>query len=363
MPLQCLLIADDLTGACDAAVHFAVRGHPAAVCLDSAWPESGVLAISTGSRDLAADHFRRIMAEIARRVPAVNPRILFKKIDSTLRGNVGAEVEAALEAFGCDVAVITPAFPATLRTVESGWLRVGGADFQPIDLTAYWRKQGLASCRHVRPQALAEAIRSGSRFLSADATCDADLDAIAAAGLASERRVLWAGSGGLASALARTLPQLEACRPPRPLHGSVLFCIGSDHPVTLGQVRHLLANRRALSLSADAGTPEALAAALSRGEHVVLQVPRGRVSPERISQLVGRVQVPLLLSGGDTASLVCQALGVRRIVLADEIVAGIPRGTLAGGAPDRWPVATKSGGFGRPDALIQVADFFTCPRP
>jgi uncharacterized protein YgbK (DUF1537 family) len=363
MPLECFLIADDLTGACDAAVHFAVRGHQAAVCLDSAWPESGVLAISTASRELAADHLRRIMAEIARRLPAVNPRILFKKIDSTLRGSVGVEVEAALEAFGCDVALITPAFPAMLRTVESGWLRVGGAVFEPIDLTAYWQKQGLASCRHVPPAALPEAIRSGARLLSVDATCDADLDAIAVAGLASGRCVLWAGSGGLSSALARTLPQLEASRPPWPLYGAVLFCIGSDHPVTLGQVRHLLANRPALFLSAETGTPEALAAALSRGEHVVLQIPRGRVSEERLSRLVDRVQIPLLLSGGDTAALVCRAVGARRIVLADEIVAGIPRGILEGGPLDRLPVATKSGGFGRPDALVQVADFFTCPKP
>jgi uncharacterized protein YgbK (DUF1537 family) len=70
----------------------------------------------------------------------------------------------------------------------------------------------------------------------------------------------------------------------------------------------------------------------------------------------------LVLSGGDTASLVCRAAGVQRIELCDEIVPGVPRGILRGGAFDGVGVVTKSGGFGDRDTLVQVADFFTCPR-
>jgi uncharacterized protein YgbK (DUF1537 family) len=97
---------------------------------------------------------------------------------------------------------------------------------------------------------------------------------------------------------------------------------------------------------------------------VVLNLSVRQTSVERVRELIGNAAAAtaLVLSGGDTASLVCRALAVRRIQLADEIVPGIPWGYLSGGAFDGWRVATKSGGFGAPHALIQVADFFLCPK-
>jgi len=344
MNLECLLIADDLTGACDAAVHFARRGYRTHVRLDSHGEEVSVLAISAESRHLSAAELRRVMDELAQLLPVDQARILFKKIDSTLRGNVGAEIAAAVAAFGCEAAVITPAYPAMGRTVEEGYLRVGAEE--AIDLAARLRSQGLESCVPVQPSAVCAAIQAGARFISIDAACDRDLNTIAAAGLGSGRRILWSGSAGLASALARTLPCWAGRVPaPRPA-SSVLFCIGSDHPVTVEQQRHLLA--------------------LGRSEHVVLNLPVKQTSLERVRELVedaAGAATALVLSGGDTASLVCHALGVRRIELENEIVPGIPWGYLSGGAFDGWRVATKSGGFGAPHALIQVADFFTCPTP
>jgi D-threonate/D-erythronate kinase len=338
---ECLLIADDLTGACDAAVHFARRGYRTHVHLDSHAEETSVLAISTESRHLSAAELRPVMDELAQRLPIARARILFKKIDSTLRGNVGAEIAAALTAFGCQAAVITPAYPAMGRTVEEGYLRVRAAE--PIDLAS---RLALESSVHVQPGAVSAAIQSGARFISVDAACDRDLDRIAAAGLESGRRILWAGSAGLASALARTLPSGGPPGSAPPPASAVLFCIGSDHPVTVEQQRRLLA--------------------LGRSEHVVLNLSLRQTSLERVRELVENAAgaaTALVLSGGDTASLVCRALGVRRIQLEDEIVPGIPWGYLSGGAFDGWRVATKSGGFGAPHALIQVADFFLCPTP
>ena len=345
MSLECLLIADDLTGACDAAVHFARRGYRTHVRLDSDTEEASVIAVSAESRHLGAADIRPVMDELAQRLPVAQARILFKKIDSTLRGNVGAEIAAALAAFGCEAAVITPAFPAMGRTVEEGYLRVAAAE--AIDLAA---RLGLETCAHVQPSAVYAAIDAGARFISVDATCDRDLDTIALAGLESGRRILWAGSAGLASALARTLPWggplvlgSPLGRAPRPA-SSVLFCIGSDHPVTVEQQRLLVA--------------------LGRPEHVVLNLSVRQTSLERVRELIGNAAATaLVLSGGDTASLVCRALGVRRIELAGEIAPGIPWGYLSGGAYDQSRVATKSGGFGAPHALIQVADFFLCPTP
>ena len=87
------------------------------------------------------------------------------------------------------------------------------------------------------------------------------------------------------------------------------------------------------------------------------------VSVEEVRErITGAPAAALVLSGGDTASLVCRAAGVQRIELCDEIVPGVPRGILHGGEFDGIPVVTKSGGLGDRDALIQIADFFLCPK-
>ena len=344
--IDCLIIADDLTGACDAAVQFAMRGRRTfvSVGLASPPPGSAAFAVSTDSRELPAEDLRRLMDEVASCLPARQAEMLFKKIDSTLRGNVGAEVAAALDAFGYDAAVITPAFPALKRIVEAGFLRVLAEEpFAPVEVARRLRWQGAQPCTHVRPEAVVVAIESGARFISVDATCDADLDAVVAAGLSSRRRVLWAGSGGLASALARTLaPLAREPGPAREPVGKILFCLGSDHPVTVRQEEGLRAMR-----------PEHPILRIPRGEHTVAEI-RERVVPVRPEALV--------LSGGDTASMVCRAFDVDGIVVQDEILPGIPRGVLTGGTYDGLPVATKAGGFGERTSLIQVADFFTCRK-
>jgi uncharacterized protein YgbK (DUF1537 family) len=320
MKSKVLLLADDLTGACDAAVHFAMRGlrAAAAVSLEHACGEMAVWAVNTESRDCGRDEIGRLMAQASSALPVGPETIVFKKIDSTLRGNAGIEAAAAMQAFGCDLAVFTPALPALGRTVENGILRVAGRpEFQPVDVAAWLREQGVA----------------GALVCAQDAACDADLDRIAAEGLASGKRILWAGSAGLAAALARTMGPAHSTGA-RPRRGPALFAIGSNHPVTLEQLE-----------------------SLSRyGGHVVLRIPRGEFG-ENMRRTLAAVPA-LVLSGGDTASAVCRALGAERIDLEDEIIPGVPWGVLRGGSADGRPVATKSGGFGAPDALIRIADFF-----
>jgi len=360
----CLIVADDLTGACDAAAPFAVRGYGVVVSLASADAQGAdVLALSTETRGLCPQDLRAAYTALAaglegRRVRPAD--LLFKKIDSTLRGAVGAEIALAAETLGCDAAIVTPAFPAMGRTVESGALRVSGAAFDPLDLASYWLAQGLSGCDHMAPSGVPAALAAGRRFLSVDAATDRDLDAIAAAGLASDRRVLWAGSAGLASALARALPRGPREPPPRTRHSAVLFCIGSDHSVTLEQRRGLLAARPVVECDAETASPESIAEVFRTGRHVFLKVPYGRVSADRLRLLTGDWRGPLVLSGGATASLVCRALGVREILLHREIVPGIPRGVISAGLFDGAPIVTKSGGFGPRGALVQILDDLTC---
>jgi uncharacterized protein YgbK (DUF1537 family) len=361
--LDCFLIADDLTGACDAAVHFAMRGRrtivPIAPCAGLA--DASVIAMSTDSRDLEPAAARDAISAAAS-LPVGSPSILFKKIDSTLRGNAGVEIDAALAAFRRDAAVVCPAFPRMNRIVEAGYLRItADAGFVPIQVAAHLRAQGVEGCVRAEHEAIPEAISSGARMVVLDAVCDDDLDRIAAVGLALDFRILWVGSAGLASALARTLPVASRSRPRLAPRGPVLFCIGSDHRATLAQQMALVGRRQALLVHSGPTNGECMETALRSGQHVVLRIPLGQVSAECLKGLVACARNhALVLSGGATASLVCRAAGVQRIDLFDEIIPGVPRGAIGGGELDGITVVTKAGGFGRPDALIQVADYFTC---
>ncbi len=340
------LIADDLTGACDAAVKFCNRGARAVVALsESLLPgEADVLAVSTDTRDCSIPEIESRLFSAAARLSHERAQLIFKKIDSTLRGNVGAEILAAFRAFQCELAIITPAFPDMARIVREGSLYFDSSPAgEPIYVAARLRDQGLSNCQHVAPEGLLEAIAAGHVFLSLDAICNDDLGAIVAALSAEKRRILWAGSAGLAAALADGSYARDTS-PSKPLQRTslpVLYCIGSDHPATKLQIAALLDRTEA---------------------HSILMLARD-TAPEKIRNILkpfaGNVAA-VFLCGGDTASLFCRATGAQSIELEGEIVNGVPWGRLNGGLFHQVAVATKSGGFGAADALIRVADFFTC---
>src|SRR5215831_5841786 len=127
--MQAMLIADDLTGACDAGAQFAGRGPvPVFVAPSSPGSEWDIAVVDTESRSLSPeDASYRVRATVAQLGRRLANRLLFKKIDSTLRGPVTAELEALLDASGRRAALVCPTLPAQHRTVVDGVLLVNGA--------------------------------------------------------------------------------------------------------------------------------------------------------------------------------------------------------------------------------------------
>jgi len=359
---KCLILADDLTGACDSAVPFARAGARTMVAVTEAGQDGSpdVLAVSTESRDVDPAEARQRIACMAARIRLTRTAVIFKKIDSTLRGNTFTEIAAAMEAFGCDAVVVSPAFPALGRIVEAGALRIpADPAFVPIDIAAALRTLDAGPCCHVTPEAIPPALAGGARFISVDAVCDADLTRAAGEILALSRRVLWAGSGGLAAALAARFRAQPSPDPPADSSGPVLFALGSDHPVTLAQQECLLREAGAALLDATAAVPAEIHAPLRQGRHLVLRIPRGRVPSESLRLLLADCRpAAALVSGGDTVSVFCRALGIDAIEPRRELAPGIPAGLIHGGLWSGAVLATKSGGFGQPDDLIRVADWF-----
>ena len=379
----CVLVADDLTGACDAGVPFAVHGIESEVLFDvdaASRSEAEVVIVNTDSRcDTDADAARKVSA-CARLVPAGTRPLLFKKIDSTLRGPVGAEIEAAMSAFGTRLAIVAPAFPSVGRVIRDGILTIWDASGQrTLDVGAHLRVLGVrdaVSISRVHAFSSAEALATrvlehvdgGARHVILDSESEADLRLIAGM-LPSLPPVLWVGSGGLATQLVPFLPGIACASDPVPAGlGGTLFFIGSNHPVTERQVQHLEQHRTLQAIRVgDHDSGIVARRILASGESVLLNIERGITTRERIASFAAAVLgIPIkaiVVTGGDTGTQVCRSLGVEAIRLRGEVAVGIPWGTLRGGVFDGLPIVTKSGGFGSDDALVLCEQFVSSPSP
>jgi uncharacterized protein YgbK (DUF1537 family) len=132
------IIADDLTGANDTALQFKLNGadtnillnpfiEPKLSATEQAW------AISTESRNInPKDAFENVETATKMFVEKINPDFFYKKIDSTVRGNIAVEILSMLEVLDWDAAVIMPAFPQEGRTTVGGYHLLRGT---PIERT------------------------------------------------------------------------------------------------------------------------------------------------------------------------------------------------------------------------------------
>lgn len=121
------LIADDLTGACDAGVHFRRLSWHVQVLLDptAPLPEADLTVLCTHSRSAPPERARQTVASCAQRLGKAGRRLLYKKLDSTLHGNLGAEIDAILDQDANRFALVCPAFPDMGRHYERGELLLG----------------------------------------------------------------------------------------------------------------------------------------------------------------------------------------------------------------------------------------------
>ena len=128
-PDRFYILADDLTGACDAAAAFLRTGHPLRVWLDSRnlSPAPGVQAFTTASRNLSPSDAAVAVYSAASALSEIPRSLIFKKIDSALRGQIAAELLAAHQALHTRAILLAPAFPAAGRRVCGGFLKIRDA--------------------------------------------------------------------------------------------------------------------------------------------------------------------------------------------------------------------------------------------
>ncbi|MER8072242.1 four-carbon acid sugar kinase family protein [Streptomyces sp. NPDC094034] len=368
------ILADDLTSAGDGAAPFRRAGHDARILLATPaappGPGTSVIAVDTGSRGLDEE------AAVGRTRQAAHlfagSGLLLKTVDSTLRGHVTAEVSAAWAASGRRAVVIAPAFPAEGRVTVEGVQYVRGvpvhdSDFardpvHPVgcsDLTALFPQAVLAGPGHAVE--LPRLIGDGGLIVWSAAT-DGDLDRLVAA-VPYPDDVLWAGSPGLAAALARRYARAAGSTTPIPTPARrPLVVVGSVNPATRRQLTTLRSRPDVEGVTV--GGDPASAVRTLRGltaPILTVQSPGERHTPQTARTLArsltavvralieDRTVDALVVTGGETAAAVLRPLGATGIDLLDEPEPGVARGTVLGQFP--LPVLIKAGGFGD-DALL-----------
>lgn len=384
-----VVIADDLTGAADTAARCVQAGLSAEIWLErspalaSDAISTGVVSLSTDSRFLPPEEANDRVSDALAALSAWSGVVWYKKIDSTLRGNLGAELDAMLAMLPATVAVVCPAFPAQGRGLQDGALVYAGA--APKHLPTLLRQQstlpvGAIGLNTVRqgPDALASAIdalrKRGERVLVVDGMTESDLGTVVAAAQQAGNCLL-CGSAGLVAPLASRLaatqrPRVEthAMIPP----GPILALVGSGSDRAHRQIAQVSKSHAMRVRSLAHGWYGAdLVGAQSHpvgdwlihlakpDSAVALEGAVARAEAARLADIayaaVERLQPGVLfVVGGDTAYYVLRRLGIQRLIVTEELLPGIP---LTFGT-DRWGtrrgIVLKPGNFGDEQTLITL---------
>ena len=385
------LVADDVTGAMDTGVQFVLGGMRAVILLDASEPpDVDAVAISTDSRALApADAYDRAQSA-ALRLP---DRLLFKKLDGTMRGNVGAEIDGMLDALAWERAVVAPSGPQAGRTVAGGIHHVFGVPLaessfaqDPLSpmreshLPTLLRGQTKRRVGHLGLETLESGVEATiaclDRIDAEMVVCDAvTVDHLHTLALALPRLcVHWlpCGAAGLAREWITAVAPEARWKPtpwvadPRP----VLVVAGSRNPATHRQLMFCARDRtiNLLSLRPDSpmggGRVDRMAAGMMQmGGNLALttlysaHVPGAeQTTAEMLARVTARLltRMPvagLFLTGGDVARAVCGELDASGLRIVGEVEPGVPAAELVGGAYHGLRVVTKAGGLGTDEVI------------
>jgi len=412
------VIADDLTGACDVGAQFRKQGLNTIILTDGRSITDlkdpfDIVVVDTETRNLQSQEAYKRVREVARLLRQHNVRIIYKKIDSTLRGNVGTEITAVMDELDIEAAIVTPAFPSQKRTVIDGRLLVNGI---PIEKTEY-AYDPLSPIHISRVSALIKReieeevgeitlhkikksvdaiveeaqriIKKGIRIIVADAEIQSDLERIAKASAFLD--ILLCGSAGLASAYTYQLA----------LQPRILIVSGSVNRVTLDQIETAIKKIEnvgviELNLHEIMKNVENIDSALNdlaeqarnlineERDVIIIRLAKSKSSLLEI-QRVGRnlgmnkLEVAnlllsvlgkavkkilsmydfdkLVLIGGDTSIKVLNALGAKGVLIEGEVMPGIPIGRIIEGEWNEMRIITKAGGFGDSYTLAKIIKF------
>ncbi len=348
------IIADDLSSATDGLSGFAQQGWPTAVAFrPDQFLATSIVSTDTDSRTLPAK--AAVQAVVTWATAWQGADILVKQFDSTLRGPVAQEVQAAWAASGKPKLLVIPAFPAAGRTTVNADVLVNGT---PVAHTAFaqdplnpvqesnilklFAKAGIALSHAKNANEAIWALES-SQAVTMDASSEEELQSIVQMAWA-RTDIFWAGSTGLLRAFSQALPSMSK---PAHAHSRAFksaqrpaIVVGSHNPQSRIQLQH------AQSVLSDVQ---------------IFATPAEKCEPGlATAQLVGRVVQAiragacdgLVVTGGETAKHIARALQASGIQVLREVQPGIPLCVLQTPVGN-FPLITKAGGFGDANIFVE----------
>lgn len=424
---QIVIIADDLTGANATSVLIARQGYKSATFLDlDAYSEEqhkayNVISITTDSRaieeKIAYDKVKKVVEFFQDK----DVKLISKRIDSTVRGNIGAEIDAVLDTLsGDEVAIVVPAFPSSGRVIIGGFLMVNSIPLEKTDVakdpktpvhTSFIPKlikeqskypvgsigldkvlQGEACLQYE----IMEQKKKGNRIIIVDATTNEDIRTIAKACKESQLRIVAVDPGPFTSALTKELIGEPNIIPGR----KVMLTVGSVTNLTRRQLEALKVKynpllvhvnsealihesirqdevKRVVNLllrqmddyevigvvttndAADILNLKELAHEMNVSEEEIAnRISTGLgLITRMIMEYTDNVIGGLYTSGGDVTVAVCHELEAAGIEVKDEVLPLAAYGRLIEGKYPDIPIITKGGLVGGNDALIKCVDY------
>ena len=378
------MIGDDLTGSNATGALFARFGmHTMTVRGGTPVPEIDALVVNLGNRHVPAEEAR---AQVQAAIAAVGPvRLVVKRVDTTLRGNVGAETDAAMAALGVR-ALVVPAFPDAGRVTVGGLHLVDGVPLaetaaardalNPVKSSRVATILRVGTSRSITEipldvveegvDAVARAMRVDAEIVVCDATRNAHLRVIAEAAAKVSSHWLSVDSGPFGVRLAAALGIAPGDHPAPP----VLAVVGSITAITADQVieTEQTLGARYVEVCGDED-PSTIAAKVGELLHSDPQVvgvrTKGEIlSREQAERLPGLLATAtrlilthhriggLYATGGDIATAITTELASDGFVIDDEVVPLAVVGRLAGGPFNGLPFATKGGLIGDQTAAV-----------
>jgi D-threonate/D-erythronate kinase len=359
------ILADDLTGACDAAAAFAPRVGPVRVILDPrrggpTAAETDLVVLNTQSRLLSPRASRRRVEKVARSLRG-RP-VIYKKTDSVLRGPAGAELQAMARLFPRHAIFVIPAIPEMGKTTRDGRLFERGI---PAQQTEY----GTDPVSPLHTNDIRQIIAASGRvaFEAPDTETSEDIARAVERALAGGTAIL-AGSVGLADALARCVQPRAWTVSAGSTRRRTLILSGSRYRTARAQLCLAAAAFGEEVLEVSQGRNELDTLRRCRGKSVVfLQVDTGeqrtrRETRRRLSWSFRQIRRIIRsygpdavgFVGGETAYLILRLLRTTQLEVEGREQPGLPYGIIRDGELCGCAFATKGGSVGTPDACVRM---------
>ncbi|MBP3925483.1 four-carbon acid sugar kinase family protein [bacterium] len=230
------IIADDLTGANDTALQFHLKGANTQILLNDNIDLLNIKgtqtwAIATETRNVnSKEAYDKVFKTTETIVKKVNPDYFYKKIDSTIRGNIAIEILAVLGALNWEASIICPAFPAESRVTIGGYHLLKGIPIERTEMARDPHKPIMEShiptllksqltqeyedlVGHIELRTIIKGagpilmevnrlIKEGKKLIVADAASTTDIEQVALAIYKSDYKILPSGSAALAGCMS-----------------------------------------------------------------------------------------------------------------------------------------------------------------